>query len=189
MEHPGTFRNIPEHPGTSRNIPEHQIVMIIMRKKYVNLNFGLAHVTIWSAHIGHVTLCVFSRTEQLCFEMNAYGRPFHRGKSIEKYMRSLIIDDILSGGGNVSTEYYPGRFRAKGSKYKESGVTNFKRMEDLLSNGRNLPLHAAARGQPKRLARLNLVQLLIKCRPQRELTRALKKISRRSPRQQLRFLQ
>ena len=54
-------------------------------------------------------------------------------------------------------------------EYKESGVTNFKRMEDLLSNGRNLPLHAAARGQPKRLARLNLVQLLIKCRPQREL--------------------
>ena len=36
---------------------------------------------------------------------NAYGRTFHLGKSIEKYMRSLIIDDILSGGENVSTEY------------------------------------------------------------------------------------
>ena len=40
---------------------------------------------------------------------------------------------------------------------------------DLLSNGRNLPLHAAARGQPtaKRLAEseLDLVHVLIKCRP------------------------
>ena len=35
--------------------------------------------------------------------------------------------------------------------------------------GENLPLHAAARGQPKRLAEpeLDLVQLLIKCRPTR----------------------
>ena len=55
--------------------------------------------------------------------MNAYGRTFHRGKSIEKDMRSLIIDDILSGVGVVSTEYYPGSFRAIGSRYKVSSVT------------------------------------------------------------------
>jgi len=55
--------------------------------------------------------------------MNAYGRTFHRGKSIEKDMRSLIIDDILSGVGGVSTEYYPGSFRAIGSRYKVSSVT------------------------------------------------------------------
>ena len=67
--------------------------------------------------------------------MNPYGGTLHCGKSIEKYLRSLIIDDILSGGGNVSTEYYPGSFKAIGSKYKVSGVTSFKRMEDLLSNG------------------------------------------------------
>ena len=36
--------------------------------------------------------------------MNVYGRTFYRGKSIEKYLRSLIIDDILSGGGNVLLE-------------------------------------------------------------------------------------
>ena len=53
---------------------------------------------------------------------NAYGRTFHRGKSIEKCMRSLIIDDILSGGENVSTEYYPGSFRAIGSEYIVNGV-------------------------------------------------------------------
>ena len=73
--------------------------------------------------------------------MNVYGRTFHRGKSIEKYRRSLIIDDILSGGRNVSTEYYPlaGSFRATGSKYRVSGVTSFKRMEDLLPNERKFP--------------------------------------------------
>ena len=56
------------------------------------------------------------------------------GKKLKKYMRSLIIDDILSEGGNVSTSYYPGSFRAIGSKYKVSDVNSFKRMEDLLSN-------------------------------------------------------
>ena len=40
----------------------------------------------------------------------AYGRTFHRGKSVEKYMRLLIVNDILSGGGNVLTEHYPGSF-------------------------------------------------------------------------------
>ena len=79
-----------------------------------------------------VILCFFSRAEQAFFQMNEYGRTFHRGKSILKDMRSLIIDDILSGGGNVSTEYYPGSLRATGSKYKVSGVTSFKRIEDLL---------------------------------------------------------
>ena len=45
------------------------------------------------------------------------------GNQLKKYTRSLIIDDILSEGGNISTEYYPGSFRAIGSKYKVSGVT------------------------------------------------------------------
>ena len=57
------------------------------------------------------------------------------GNQLKKYMRSLIIDDILSEGGNVSTEYYSGRFTAIGSKCKVSGVTSFKRMKDFLSNG------------------------------------------------------
>ena len=111
---------------------------------------------------------------------------FHRGKSIEKYMRSLIIDDILSGGGNVSTEYYPGSFRAIGSKYKVSGVAVSNAWKTFCQMRENLPRHAAARGQPKRLAEpeLHLVQKLTNV-DLRELT----KISRRRPRQQLRFLQ
>ena len=55
----------------------------------------------------------FSRAEQLCLEMNAYGR---------NQLKSICIS-ILSGGGSVSTEYYPGSFRAIGSKYNVSGVT------------------------------------------------------------------
>ena len=104
---------------------------------------------------------------------NAYGRTFHRGKSIEKYMRSLIIDDILSRGGNVSTEHYPGSFRAIGSKYKVSGVAVSNVWKTFCQTEENLPLHAAARGQPKRLAEpeLGLVQPPINV-DLRELTRA-----------------
>ena len=60
-----------EHPGISNNYDNYE-------KKCVKLNFGLAHVTICSAQIGQVTLCFFSRAEQLCLEMNAYGRTFRR---------------------------------------------------------------------------------------------------------------
>ena len=108
----------------------------------------LARVTIWNAQIGRDIMFLFADRAK----MNAYRRTSHRGKSIGTYMRSLIIDDILSGGGNVSTEYYPGSFRAIGLKYKVSGVTVSKCIEDLRpfrQTGENLPLHAAVRGQPK----------------------------------------
>ena len=115
-------------------LPPKPSILIIMRKKCGNLNFGPACVTIRSAQIGHVT-CSFSQTEQLYFEMNHTEELSTVGNQLKKYMRSLIIDDILSEGGNVSTEYYPGSFRAIGSKYKVSSVTSFKPMEDVLSNG------------------------------------------------------
>ena len=88
-------------------------------------------MTIWSAQIGQCDIMFLfaGRTT------NAYGRTFHRGKSIEKYMRSLIIDDILSRGGNGSTEYYPGSFRAIGSKYKVSGVTVSKVWKTFCQTG------------------------------------------------------
>lgn len=99
--------------------------------------------------------------------MNAYGRTFHRGKSIGTDMRSLIIDDILSGGGDVSTEFFPGSFRAIGSKYKVSGVTVSNIWKTFCQTGATFPRHTSARGQPKRLEEpeLDLIQLLIKCRP------------------------
>ena len=103
-------------------------------------------MTIWSAQIGQVTLCFFFRAEQLCFEMKATGRTFHPGKLIEKYMKLLIIDGILSGGGNFSTEYCPGSFRAMGSKYKVSRVT----VSTFCQTGENLPLHAAPKGSTEK---------------------------------------
>ena len=101
--------------------------------------------------------------------MIVYGRTFYRGKSIEKDMRSLIIDDILNGGGDVPTEYYPGSFRAIGSKCKESGVNVSNVWKTFCRTEENLPRHTAARGQPKRLEEpeLDFVQLLMKCGPSR----------------------
>ena len=89
-------------------------------------------------------------------------------------MRSLVIDDILSGGENISTEYYPGSFRAIGSKYKANGVAVSNVWKTFCQMGENLLRHAAAKGQPKRLAepKLDLVQPLINV-DLRELTWAL----------------
>ena len=90
-EHSGTFRNIPEQPGTSNNYDNHE-------KKMCTIKF-------WACSRDRLERSDWSRDMLLCFEMNPYGGTLHSGKSIEKYLRSLIIDDILSGGENVSTEY------------------------------------------------------------------------------------
>ena len=87
--------------------------------------------------------------------------------------------------------YYPGSFRAIGSKYKANGVAVSNVWKTFCQMGENLPRHAAARGQPKRLAEpeLDLVQPLINV-DLRELTRALiKENIQARPWQQLRFLQ
>ena len=64
---------------------------------------------------------------------------------------------------------YPGSVRAIESKYKVSGVTVSNVWKTFVKREKNLSLHADARGQPKRLAEpeLDLVQLLLKCRPSR----------------------
>ena len=74
-----------------------------------------------------------------------------------------------------------------GSKYKVSGVAEFqtygrRKTFWVLSNGENLPRHAAARGQPNRLAEpeLDLVQPLINV-DLRELTWALIKENIEAP--------
>ena len=123
---PGTW-NIPEHPGTLNSYDNYE-------KKMCKLKFWACSRDHFSEDVGHVT-CSFSQAEQLYFERNCTEELSTVGNQLKKYMRSLIIDDILSEGGNVSTEYYPGSFRAVGSKYKVSGVTSFKHMKDLLSNG------------------------------------------------------
>ena len=78
--------------------------------------------------------------------------------------------------------YYPGSFRAIGSKYKANGVAVSNVWKTFCQMGENLPRHAAARGQPKRLAEpeLDLVQPLINV-DLRELTWALIKENIEAP--------
>ena len=107
--------------------------MIIMKK--------VCKIKFWARSRDHLERSDWSSGIMVLFagrttllQMNVYGRTFHRGKSIEKHMRSLIIDDILSEGRNVSTEYYPGNFRA--IRIKVQSKRYVRHMEDLLSNGR-----------------------------------------------------
>ena len=60
-------------------------------------------------------------------EMNVYGA-FRLGKSLVKNMKSsLIIDDIVRGGGDVSTAFYPGSFTAIGKKNTKLVVIQFQK--------------------------------------------------------------
>ena len=94
MEHPGTIRNIPEHPGTSNNHDNYE-------KKMCQLKF-------WACSRDHLKRSEWSRRSRnmflfVYFEMNRTEELSTVRKKLKKYMRSLIIDDILSEGGNVST--------------------------------------------------------------------------------------
>ena len=58
----------------------------------------MCKIKFWACLRDHLEHSVWSRgimflqqVEQVCFEMNEYERPFHRRKSIEKDMRSLIF--------------------------------------------------------------------------------------------------
>ena len=44
--------------------------------------------------------------------MTVHSRTFRHGQSAAKDARSLIVNDILSGGREVSTKFYPSSFRA-----------------------------------------------------------------------------
>ena len=129
----------------------------------------MCKITFWACSRDHLERSDWSRDMFLLAGRKTWLRSECVRKNVPpwenqlKSMRSLIVDDILSGGGNVSTKYYP---RPKtGSKYKVSGVTVSNVWKTFCQTGGNLPLHAAARGQPKRLTESELDQLLIKCRP------------------------
>ena len=102
---------------------------------FLVLSTALAQATIWSAQIGQVTLCFFSQAEQLCLEMDAYAEELF---TVGNQLKSICIS-ILSGGGNVSSEYYPGSFRAIGSKYKMSGVTVSNAWKTFCQTGQKSP--------------------------------------------------
>ena len=61
----------------------------------------------------------FSPTEELCFKMNAYGRTFHRGKSIGKDVNSSVSSSV--GEKNISVvidmQHAVGRRRTSAVKF------------------------------------------------------------------------
>jgi hypothetical protein len=65
--------------------------------------------------------------------MNVYGRTHSQGKALDKDLRSLIVDTILFEGGDVTTGYYTGSFRAIERRLfgmtSEFGIT-FAKWED-----------------------------------------------------------
>ena len=100
-----------EHPGTSNNYDTYEKKMRTI--KFWACSRDRLERSDWSCD-----MFSFRKQNNFASKMNPHLGTLHCGKSIEKYLRSLIIDDILRGGGNVSTEHYPGSFRAIGSKYK-----------------------------------------------------------------------
>ena len=63
--------------------------------------------------------------------MNAYGRTFGRGKSIEKDIRSLIIDEILSEDGDAIDRFFPGckQFSDFGNKRFQKACAHLARTD------------------------------------------------------------
>ncbi len=56
-------------------------------------------------HFGHMTFC-FCHLEFLnTARINAYGPNYRKEKALDKDIRSLIVDTILSEGGDVTTGY------------------------------------------------------------------------------------
>ena len=126
---PGTW-NIPEHPGTSNNYDNYEKKMC--KRKFWACSRDHLKRSDWSRRPPNMFLFA-SRTTLLRNE--SYGRTSHRGKSVEKVYEVTDYWWYFEWRRECSTEYYPGSFRAIGSKYKVNVVTSFKRMEDLLSNG------------------------------------------------------
>ena len=75
------------------------------KKFQTRFQFSLSHVTKMFHHFGHMTFC-FCHLEFLnTAQMNAYGRNYRQEKTLDKDIRSLIVNTILSEGGDVTTGY------------------------------------------------------------------------------------
>ena len=51
------------------------------------------------------------------------GRTFESGKSLSTDLRRSIIDEIVLGGGNVITGYFPGYYEAVASRFRVARST------------------------------------------------------------------
>ena len=46
------------------------------------------------------------------------GRSYHKGKLLQNYLPSLIIDEIVEGGGDIVTGFFPGNLANVARKFK-----------------------------------------------------------------------
>jgi hypothetical protein len=46
------------------------------------------------------------------------GRSYHKGKSLQNYLPSLIIDEIVEEGGDIVTRFFPGNLANVARKFK-----------------------------------------------------------------------
>lgn len=51
------------------------------------------------------------------------GRTYIKGRALQPDLRNLIIDDLLKGGGDSETSYFPGEFKRVADKFQVSDST------------------------------------------------------------------
>ena len=51
-------------------------------------------------------------------EVNEQGRTYQRGKALSNEVRSMIIDEFVENGGDITTGYFPGSFDNTAKKFK-----------------------------------------------------------------------
>ena len=84
-----------------------------------NSNFGKScdQVKLFH-HFGHRTLCFCN------LEFLSKSNFFRLGKALDKDLRSLIVDTILSEGEDVTTRYFSGNFRDFERGFKVTAVSD-----------------------------------------------------------------
>ena len=125
-----------------------------------HLNFRLAHVTLWSAPICDMSFLMWARMWQN--KQTDHGLRWMCTKNFPPFGNDTNVWGhwCLSGGGDVSTEFYTGRFKDIGWKYKMSGLTVSKIWKTFCQTTRNYSHRHTAEGQLKKLdePQLDLVQ-------------------------------
>lgn len=99
-------------------------------------------------------------------QANAFGRTYSQGKALNKDLRSLIVDVILSEGGDVTTGYYPGNFRDIERRFKVTAGVPKRVWNNFCKTGRLEPHRYVCGVQsPLEQPELELVRILKENRP------------------------
>ena len=98
--------------------------------------------------------------------MNAYGRTYRQGKALDNDLRSIIVDTIISEGGDVTTGYFSGNFRSIERRFKVSAGVPKRVWNNFCQTGKLEP-HRPVCGlkSPLEEPELELVRILKENRP------------------------